>query len=496
MYTQFYNLKEKPFNLNPSPRFLYLGEGHREALNLLRYGVMERKGFILLTGEIGTGKTTMIQALLSTLDDTVHCIHLSNPLLSPSEFMDYLAFSAFGKRIHFESKADFLIEFEAFLRQCLEHQKSVIMIIDEAQGLSLELLEEIRLLSNMETCDEKLLNIFLVGQPEIKAKLSESRGVPLLQRISIRYNIPPLDLEGTKGYVAKRLEIAGAEKGNDIFSKSVVEAIHQYSGGIPRMINILADNSLLLGYSQRSRIITPDMVRQCYEDMSPGESLSKEEGWIEPKTSEVAQPRKRPVIYWMLAAMLCLVIALVTLEVMQTGPQKENHLPGKGENLETRSSADQNQAIPPVSPPVRIQQTETEPIKAPISKEPKEIESQPREESKGFLRTITIEEGVICRDVRRRRPLVAGTSFEASVNKLYCFTKVVGAERPVEISHVWYFGGTKVATVNLSVKSFSWRTYSSKVIHPQYIGAWHVDVLGPDGEVLRTLQFRITPQKD
>ena len=117
MYTEFYNLKQKPFNLTPSPRFLYLGESHREALNLLRYGVMERKGFILLSGDIGTGKTTMIQALLSTVDDSVHCIHLSNPLLSPGEFMDYLAFSAFNKKLHFKSKAEFLIEFEEFLRQ-------------------------------------------------------------------------------------------------------------------------------------------------------------------------------------------------------------------------------------------------------------------------------------------------------------------------------------------------------------------------------------------
>jgi general secretion pathway protein A len=495
VYTRFYNLREKPFNLNPSPRFLYLGEGHREALNLLKYGVMERKGFILLTGEIGTGKTTMIQALLSTLDDSVHCIHLSNPLLSPGEFMDYVAFSAFGKRIHFKSKTDFLIEFEAFLGRCLRHQTNVIMIIDEAQGLSLELLEEIRLLSNMETGDERLLNIFLVGQPELKEKLTESRGAPLLQRISIRYNIPPLDLEGTRGYIAKRLEIAGAERGNDIFSKSAVEAIHRYSGGIPRMINSLADNCLLLGYSRSSRTITPDMVRQFYQDMSLGESVSKE-GWVAPKTSGAAQPGKRAFFYWPLAAILCVLIALIALGVLEKGPQKENQVPGKVEDFKTRSSADQNQVIAPKSPPVEIQQTEAEPIKVPISRESREIESQPSEEDRAFFSSIAIEEGVICRDVLSRSPVAAGTRFGASVDRLCCFTKVVGAQRPLEISHVWYFGDTKVATVNLPVKSLSWRTYSSKIIHPQYIGAWHVDVLGPDGEVLRSLPFRITPQED
>lgn len=276
MYTEFYNLKEKPFNLTPSPRFLYLGEGHREALNLLKYGVMERKGFILLTGDIGTGKTTMIQALLSTVDDSVHCIHLSNPLLSPGEFMDYLACSAFNKKLHLKSKAEFLIEFEEFLRQCLRHQTNAILIIDEAQKLSFELLEEIRLLSNMETGDEKLINIFLVGQPELNEKLSKPQCLPLLQRISMRYHIPPLDLEGTRGYMATRLRIAGAPKGDEIFSKSAVEAIHQYSGGYPRVINILADNALLLGYSRGTKPITLHMVKQCYEDMSLESSFPKD----------------------------------------------------------------------------------------------------------------------------------------------------------------------------------------------------------------------------
>jgi general secretion pathway protein A len=493
VYTQFYNLKEKPFNLIPSPRFLYLSEGHREALNLLKYGVMERKGFILLTGQIGTGKTTMIQGLLSTLDDSVHCIHISNPLLSPREFMDYVAFAAFDKRIHFKSKTDFLIEFEAFLRRCLGKQMNVIMIIDEAQGLSLELLEEIRLLSNMETGDERLLNIFLVGQPELKEKLSESRGVPLLQRISIRYNIPPLDLEGTRGYIAKRLEIAGAERENDIFSKGAVEAIHQYCGGIPRMINSLADNSLLLGYSQSSSTITFDMVRQCYQDMSLGESVSKE-GWVAPKTSVAAHNRKRPFFYWLWAASLGVLI--IALGALDKGPQKEKQLPGEVEDFRTMSSAEQIHIIAPKSSPVEIKQTEVDPIKAPVSRESREIESQPKEKDRVFFSTITVEEGVICRDVLRRSPVDAGTRFGTSVDRLCCFTRVVGAQRPLEVSHVWYFGDTKVATINLSVKSFSWRTYSSKIIQPQHRGAWHVDVLGPDGEVLKTLPFEITPQED
>jgi general secretion pathway protein A len=154
MYTDFYNFKEKPFNLTPSSRFLYLGDIHKEALALLTYGVMERKGFVLLTGEVGAGKTTMIHALLEGLDKNTQHVYLSNPLFSVKDFVNYLSYSVFKKKININSKADFLMQFEGFLKEQLQHQRTFILIIDEAQKLSFELLEEIRLLSNMETADE------------------------------------------------------------------------------------------------------------------------------------------------------------------------------------------------------------------------------------------------------------------------------------------------------------------------------------------------------
>ncbi|MBW2302655.1 MAG: AAA family ATPase, partial [Deltaproteobacteria bacterium] len=146
MYTEYYGLKEKPFNLNPSARYLYLGESHREALALLSYGVHERKGFILLTGEVGTGKTTMVQTLLSELDEDIEYVYLSNPVLTPHDFLKYLVSSALKKKLQFKSKADFLFEFEDFLKKNYQQQKNFVLIIDEAQKLSFELLEEIRLL--------------------------------------------------------------------------------------------------------------------------------------------------------------------------------------------------------------------------------------------------------------------------------------------------------------------------------------------------------------
>ncbi|MDY7035184.1 MAG: AAA family ATPase, partial [Thermodesulfobacteriota bacterium] len=319
MYTDFYNLKEKPFNLSPSPRFLYLGDSHKEALALLSYGVTERKGFILLTGEVGTGKTTMIQALLSNLDYSVKYVYLSNPILSSKEFMDYLAFSAFKKKIHFKSKTDFLLEFEGFLEQCLQHQEIFILIVDEAQRLSFDLLEEIRLLSNMESAEEKLINIFLVGQPELNVNLSDPRCRAILQRISIRYNIEPLNLEETREYIGSRLETAGAKKGDDIFSKDSIKAIYNYSQGYPRMINILADNAMLLGYSKEKRKITPSMIKQCYDDMSLNDSFLKKNL----QRSEPDDIKKHEPIpsrrHWKWAVLLFFIIMIVAIGMSQSG---------------------------------------------------------------------------------------------------------------------------------------------------------------------------------
>ena len=314
MYTDFYNLKEKPFNLTPSSRFLYLSEGHREALALLTYGVVERKGFILLTGEVGTGKTTMVHALLSNLDENVQCVHLSNPLLSSREFIDYLAYSVFEKKVHFKSKTEFLLEFEDHLQRCLQHNKNFVLIIDEAQKLSFELLEEVRLLSNMETADEKLINIFLVGQPELNEHLSEKRCRPLLQRISIRHHISPLNLEETRNYIMTRMRVAGTGDGGKIFPKAAIKMLHRCSMGYPRMINILADNALLLGYSKDERKISAARVKECFDDMKLDGSFLKgpEQDVKQNSADEVTEVKPR--YFWRWAALI--IVLLVFLGAM------------------------------------------------------------------------------------------------------------------------------------------------------------------------------------
>src|SRR5512136_126853 len=275
MYTEFFELVEKPFSLSTSPRFLYLGEKHKEALAILKYGVMERQGFVLLTGEVGTGKTTMVRALLSSLDTGVKYVHLANPLLSPREFISYLILSAFENKIHFKTKSEFLFAFEAFLTKIQQRNMHFLLVIDEAHKLSFDLLEEIRLLSNLETAEEKLISIFLVGQPELNDRLSEPRCRPLLQRISVRYHIPPLDVKETREYVMTRLQKAGSKRAEEIFPGKTTDAIHQYSQGYPRMINILCDNALLLGYSKGESKISPAMIKACYQDRQLGTSEGK-----------------------------------------------------------------------------------------------------------------------------------------------------------------------------------------------------------------------------
>lgn len=321
MYTEFYGLKEKPFNLTPSPRFLYLGESHREALALLTYGVLDRKGFILLTGEVGTGKTTIVQALLTTLTGEVQCVHLSNPLLSPRDFILYLGHSVFKNEARFRSKTEFLLKFESFLRQCLQHQKNFVLIIDEAHKLSFELLEEIRLLSNMETAEEKLINIFLVGQPELLENLQQPRCRPLLQRISVRHHISPLNLDETEEYLKTRLRSAGGRDVDRVFSKDVIKELHQYSMGYPRMINILADNVLLTGYSKGMKTITRDMVEECYEDLSlegiPGMEVKDRDHVPAESSTESGPVRKRKSWRW--AAVFILLGLTVGLGISRTG---------------------------------------------------------------------------------------------------------------------------------------------------------------------------------
>ncbi len=265
MYRSHYNLSEKPFQLTTDPKFLWLGEKHKEALATLKYGVIEQKGFLLVTGDVGTGKTTLINALLETLDENTLVANIKDPALNLIDFFNLITIS-FNISQKFESKVDFIVYFSEFLKKVYSENKGVLLIIDEVHSLSRELLEHIRLLSNIELPTKKLINIFLVGQNEIHQTLSLPQFRAIRQRISLAYQIQPLSERETSEYIKHRLRVAGTDK--EIFNQGAVWEIYRFSDGYPRLINIICDLSLLAGYSRDVKEITPSIVWECSQEYS------------------------------------------------------------------------------------------------------------------------------------------------------------------------------------------------------------------------------------
>ncbi|HBI15131.1 MAG TPA: type II secretory pathway protein [Desulfobulbaceae bacterium] len=279
MYLSFYGLKHKPFQISTDPRFLWLGEKHEEALATLRYGVLDNKGFLLLTGDVGTGKTTLINALLKTLGPDTLVATVRDPDLEPMDFYNYTA-HAFGMQGNYTSKGAFLIAFERFLRDANTSNKTVLLIIDEAQRINQNLLEEVRLLSNIEKEDRKLLNIFFIGQIEFNEILLRPENRPIRQRITVNYNIQPLTKQETDEYIRHRLRIAGTEE--KIFAEEALNKIYSFSHGYPRLINIICDRSLLTGFVAEEKIISAAHVQECIHELTIPRSIPLQ---LAPQTS-------------------------------------------------------------------------------------------------------------------------------------------------------------------------------------------------------------------
>lgn len=272
MYEHFYNLTQNPFNVTPDPQFLYLGEKHREALAHLVYGIREKKGFIVITGEVGTGKTTLIRCLLDRFDGNngTKAAFLFNPKLEATEFIQFIL-KDLGLTVQGGTKGDSLHTLNEYLLHAYEKGQRVILIVDEAQGLDPNVLEEIRLLSNLETSKSKLLQIVLAGQPELDRTLSQSEFRQIRQRINMRYHLKPLSEKETKEYIEKRLQIAGAH--SPIFTNRAIKEVYRISKGTPRLINILCDNSLLNGFSSDQRMIDKHLVKEAAKDLKLEEKL-------------------------------------------------------------------------------------------------------------------------------------------------------------------------------------------------------------------------------
>lgn len=316
MYTKYYGLTGKPFSIIPDPETVYMSDGHQEALAILRYGVIDRKGFLLLTGGVGTGKTTLLQLLLKSIDTKVHCCMLANPTLSVNDFYYYLA-AKYGLREFDSNKAKFMLDFADFLKDCRQKKERVLLIIDEAHAMPVDLLEEIRLLSNQEYHEYGVMSIFLVGQPELNDHLADERLLPLRQRIGIRYHLQPFSLEDTEKYILFRLTSAGCQQGG-IFSPEALQLIHKLGGGVPRLINIICDQALLTGFAEGRPVINGKIIQECGAELQ----LQGEDGGQLPVSSEAPMPncplpRPRQVMIALIWFVIVVSLIMVGLYVYE-----------------------------------------------------------------------------------------------------------------------------------------------------------------------------------
>ena len=265
MYKEFFGLRANPFNVNPDPRYLFLTRHTEEALACLTYGIQSRKGFVLLTGEVGTGKTTLINKLLEWLRlQQVATAFIFNSRLNAPQFLDYMM-TDFGIPCDSKAKSQILLRLYNWLLDRYRAGETAVLIVDEAQNLSDEVLEEIRMLTNLETFTEKLLQIVLVGQPELEQRLKQPQLRQLRQRLTLRARTHSLTLEETQAYIAQRLRIAGAN-GQTIFDSESLLTIHRYANGIPRVVNLLCEHCLVSAFVDQQKLITASVVEGVARD--------------------------------------------------------------------------------------------------------------------------------------------------------------------------------------------------------------------------------------
>lgn len=267
MYLDFFQLKEFPFNVTPDPRFLFFSERHREAFDSLLYGVEHRKGFIVLTGEVGCGKTTVCRSVLNNLPGTTHSAMILNPSITAAQLVRSILLD-----LNIEPKGgDKLVhiaQLNRFLLQCLEKGENVAVIIDESQNLEPQLMEQVRMLSNLETDQHKLMQIILSGQPELKERLRQPDLRQLRQRVMVHCDLAPLNTVETSIYIQHRLKVAGAADPGGIFQSASIEQIHGRAGGIPRQINTICDRSLLSAYVRKDHQVTAQDVASALAELA------------------------------------------------------------------------------------------------------------------------------------------------------------------------------------------------------------------------------------
>ena len=284
MYKEFFGLRANPFNVNPDPRYLFLTRHTEEALACLTYGIQSRKGFVLLTGEVGTGKTTLINKLLEWLRlQQVATAFIFNSRLNATQFLDYMM-TDFGIPCDSKAKSQILLRLYNWLLDRYRAGETAVLIVDEAQNLSDEVLEEIRMLTNLETFTEKLLQIVMVGQPELEQRLKQPQLRQLRQRLTLRARTHSLTLEETQAYVGQRLRIAGAN-GQNIFDPEALLAIHRYANGIPRVVNLLCEHCLVSAFVDQQKLVTPSVVEGVARDFDLEDNTTSQMAAVPPPSA-------------------------------------------------------------------------------------------------------------------------------------------------------------------------------------------------------------------
>ena len=285
MYKAFYSLKRNPFEITPDPSFLFPTKKHNEALAALYYGVRRHKGFVVLTGEVGTGKTLLLRCLLQLFkqNSDVAYAYVFNGRLTPVEFLQYIA-GDLGLPAGTNNKSELLLQLANYLISRSQKRLTTVLVVDEAHHLTADILEEIRLLTNLETTEEKLLQILLVGQPELDEKLDSTELRQLKQRVALRSHLAPLDLAETKGYIERRLRLAGSPDPSVVFPQETVDAIYRHSRGFPRLINTICENALIAGYSKQAASISAETIETIALDFRLGIQTPEREA---PKNEEL-----------------------------------------------------------------------------------------------------------------------------------------------------------------------------------------------------------------
>lgn len=350
MYTSFYGLKEQPFNITPDSRFLYLSQRHREALASLLFGIENRKGFVVITGEIGSGKTTLCRSLLKELDsEQIKIALIFNPLLTEVELLRAIN-QELGIESQYNSRKDLIDELNAFLLEEIAKGHNVVVVIDEAQNLTPALLEQIRLLSNLETETEKLLQIVLIGQPELQEILELPQLEQLNQRVSVRYHLEPLSRDEIQDYIRHRLHVAGAEI-NIVFTPKALDLLYEYSEGVPRKINVLCDRALLIGYVESTYEINESIVQRAIDEVTgkrrdslPG---SKSQGILTGMFSRKkrGKPEISPRFIYGAMAFMVLVVVMVTATLFYMNQRIHDSM-----QIYTRNPHDRQEPTPVATP--------------------------------------------------------------------------------------------------------------------------------------------------